>query len=264
MKNLVVIVTGASSGIGEATARQLAKHGCRLILAARRLDRLNKIAEEIKARGGIALPVETDLTEIAQIHRMVDAGLTEFGQIDVLFNNAGIGRLNWLEELDPIKDIENQVKVNLLGAVQTTRAVLPSMVTRQRGHIINMASMSGFVGTPTYTIYAASKFGMRGFSEALRREVGGLGIDVSVIYPGGVNTDFSEHVGYHRRTGIATPSWLRLSVQDVAQAVWDIIRRPKKTVIIPPLMRPVMWLNFAFPGIVDRLIEWRFTRRERG
>jgi short-subunit dehydrogenase len=259
----VILVTGASSGIGEATALRFARQGYGVILAARRIDRLEALSERIANQGGIALPVAADLSELAQIQRLVEIGMAEFGHIDVLVNNAGFGRLNWLEKLDPVEDIESQFRVNLIGLVQTTRAVLPHMIERKRGHIINIASMSGYVGTPTYSIYSASKHGVRGFSEALRREVGIWGIHVSVIYPGGVVTEFAQHIGYQRRTGITTPGWLQLSAEDVARAVWDEVRHPRRTVIIPPIMGVVTWINFFFPGVVDRLIEWRFTRPER-
>jgi len=260
----VILITGASSGIGEATARVFATQRYQVILAARRLDRLETLANEIRGLGGLALPVAADLSELAQIDHLVRTSLAEVGHIDVLFNNAGFGRLNWLENLDPIEDIEKQLGVNLLGVLQTTRAVLPHMITRRRGHIINMASMAGFVGTPTYTIYSASKFAVRGFTEALRREVGVYGIRVSGIYPGGVETEFSQHIGYRRKTGVITARRLRLSAEDVARTVLDLVRQPRRTVIIPAPMRLVAWFNFLFPGVVDWLVERRFTRPERG
>jgi short-subunit dehydrogenase len=260
----VMIITGASSGIGEATARLAALQGYRLVLAARRGDRLEALATSLRAAGGVAIPRITDLSVLEHIERLVQTTLAEFGQIDILFNNAGFGRLNWLEDLDPVQEIEGQLRINLLGAIQTTRAVLPHMLARRKGHIINMASMAGFVGTPTYTIYSAGKFGLRGFNEALRREVGVYGIHVSGIYPSGVATEFSQHVGYQRKTGVTTPKSLRLSAETVARTVLDVARHPRHTVIIPPAMRWVAWVNLLFPGMVDWLVERRFTRPERG
>jgi NADP-dependent 3-hydroxy acid dehydrogenase YdfG len=165
----VVIVTGASSGIGEATARLFGAEGYRVVLAARRLDRLQELQKEIESAGGEALPIETDVSDAKSIQALMDKTLATYKQIDVLFNNAGFGRTKWLEEMDPEKDIAAQIQVNLIGVIQATRAVLPHMIERRKGSIINMCSLSGFVGTPTYTIYAASKFGVRGFSDALRR-----------------------------------------------------------------------------------------------
>jgi short-subunit dehydrogenase len=260
----VILVTGASSGIGEATARQFAQKGYGVVLAARRAERLDALAQEINSAGGDAFPVVTDLADQAQIEALVSASLDRYGRIDILFNNAGFGRLSWLEELDPLQDIDAQIRVNLLGAIFATRAVLPHMIARRSGHIINMGSMSGFIGTPTYTIYAASKFALRGFSDALRREVGIYGIHVSCIYPGGVVTEFSQHTGQKRKTGISTPPSLRLSAEDVAVAVWRVSLRPRRSLIMPAPMRAAMWLNTVFPGVVDWLIERRFTRPERG
>jgi hypothetical protein len=260
----VILVTGASSGIGEAVARRFGQSGYRVVLAARREDRLKSIAQEIQAAGGSTLPVVTDLSSLDQIHRLVESSLAEYGQIDVLCNNAGFGRIKFLEELDPVADIESQLQVNLTGLIQVTRSVLPHMIARQKGHIVNMASMAGFVGSPTYTIYAASKYGVRGFSEALRREVGVLGIRVTCVYPGGVQTDFAQHAGIQRKTGFTTPSRLRLSPEQVAQAVLEVVRRPRRTVILPRTMAVLAWLNYLFPGIVDWIVEQRFTRPERG
>jgi NADP-dependent 3-hydroxy acid dehydrogenase YdfG len=220
---LVILITGASSGIGEATALKFAQDGYRVVLAARRVDRLQALAAKIEAGGGQALPVETDVANMEHIQRLIRTVMENFGQIDVLFNNAGFGRLDWLENLDPIKDIEAQIQVNLLGVIQTTRQALPAMIARRKGHIVNMASAAGLLATPTYSIYAASKFAVRGFSEALRREVRIYGIHVSTIFPGGVETEFKSHTGAQRKTGITTPQGMRLSADQVAQAVWKVV-----------------------------------------
>jgi short-subunit dehydrogenase len=259
----VILITGASSGIGEATARKFARLGYRVALAARRIDRLEAISTEIQATGGQALAVATDVTKIKDLEWLIQTTLERFGRLDVLFNNAGFGRLDWLDTLDPLQDIEAQIQVNLLGVIQTTRLALPEMIARQRGHIINMASMAGLIGTPTYSIYAASKFAIRGFSEALRREVGVYGIKVSVIYPGGVATEFKNHTGAQRKTGLTTPSRLRLSADQVADAVWQVVQRPRRSVILPPIYRLGVLFNALSPGIVDWLIEKRFTAIER-
>jgi short-subunit dehydrogenase len=259
----VVLVTGASSGIGEATAWKFAQQGYRVVLAARRRDRLQALADKIVSAGGAACPVETDVTKLADIQRLVQIALEEYSQIDVLVNNAGFGRLTWLENLDPVQDIELQVQVNLLGVIQTTRMALPSMIQRRKGHIINMASIAGLIAPPTYSIYSATKFAVRGFSEALRREVGCYDIHVSVIYPGGVETEFKGHTGIKRKTGITTPGRMRLSADQVAEAVWRVVKRPKKTVVIPSVYRVATAFNALFPGMTDWIIEKRFTKVER-
>ncbi len=265
MTNLpVMVVSGASSGIGAATARLFGQEGYRVVLAARRFERLEYLADEIQSTGGQALAVAADMTKLEDIHNLVETCLEHYGQIDVLLNNAGFGRLDWLENLDALKDIEAQIRVNLLGVVQLTRAVLPHMIERRSGHIINMASLAGLVATPTYTVYAASKFAIRGFSDALRREVGVWGIHVSVIYPGSVETEFTEHARIKRKTGTITPKALRLQAQDVAQAVLRVSRHPRRALIIPWPMKIGILMNNLFPGITDWVMEQRFTKPERG
>jgi hypothetical protein len=259
----VILVTGASSGIGAATARLFGSKGYRVVLAARRLDRLQELEQQIKDAGGEALAVATDLNDLDQIQNLVEQTLAAYGQIDILFNNAGFGRTKWLEELDPKKDIELQVQVNLVSVIQMTRAVLPHLLERKSGHIINMASMAGFVATPTYSVYAATKHGVRGFSTALRREVGVHGIHVSAIYPGGVKTEFGSHTEAKRKTGITTPKSLQLSAEDVAGAVWRVSQRPRRTLILPWVLAFGLWFERFFPGLNDWLIERTFTIPER-
>jgi short-subunit dehydrogenase len=259
----VILITGASSGIGAATARLFGRQGYRVVLAARRKEHLDSIAEEIEAFGGESLVVPTDITRLEEIEHLVTCSLEHFGQIDVLLNNAGLGRLSWLENLDFTEDIDFQIQVNLTGLIQTTRAVLPHMLVRKQGHIINMGSMASLIATPTYTVYAATKYGIRGFTEALRREVGVSGIEVTGIYPGGVATEFGQKAGIKRKTGISTPKYLKLTAEDVAQTVLRVVIKPRRAVIMPGMMRPMVWLSVLLPGVVDWVIEQRFTRKER-
>lgn len=261
----IVIVTGASSGIGEATAREFAKVGAKVVLAARRVNKLQALAEEITAMdtGAEALVVQADLSKLEDIQSMIEQTLEKYGRIDVLVNNAGFGRLDWLENLDPVKDIQAQIDVNVMGVIQTTRQVLPVMIKQRKGSIINMCSMAGLVGTPTYTIYAASKHAVHGFSEALRREVKPWGIDVSLIYPGGVVTEFTQHAGIKRKTSAKTPDFMLLTAEQVAQAVVKLVHRPQRMLVIPWLLNVTVFMNKIFPGLVDRTTINRFTIPER-
>lgn len=265
VKGKVVIVTGASSGIGEATAREFGREAARVVLAARRVERLEALAQEIREMktGAETLVVPADLSRLEDIQALVQQTLDQFGRLDVLVNNAGFGRLDWLENLDPKKDIEAQFDVNVLGVVQTTRQALPVMIKQRSGHIINMCSMAGLVATPTYTIYAASKHAVHGFSEALRREVKPWGIHVSMLYPGGVKTEFSEHAGIKRKTGATTPGFLLLSAEDVGRAVVQLVRRPRAMRIIPWLWSVTALLNKLFPSFVDYTTIQKFTIPER-
>jgi len=215
-KSSVILITGASSGIGSATAWLFAKEGYRVVLVARRENRLEDLADRICLGGGQAIAVRTDVKNLEDINNLVQTALAVFGRIDILFNNAGFGRIDWLEGLAPGDDIQSQIQVNLTGLILLTQAVLPHMIERRSGHIINMSSVAGLLAMPTYSVYAASKFAVRGFSEALRREVAVYGINVSAIYPGAVDTEFEERAHIQRKTGTRTPKALRLSADDVA------------------------------------------------
>ncbi len=257
----VILITGASSGIGAATARLFGiEKGYRVVLAARRVERLQALADEIQAAGGEALAVETDLTEYEQITHLVASTLEQYGQIDVLFNNAGFGRLKWLEQLDPQRDIAAQLQLNLTALIQIAQLVLPHMIARRSGHIINMASVSGWIATPTYSVYAASKFGVRGFTEALRREANIRGIQVSGIYPGPVETEFSHHTEVKEKISVPKLPFLRLTAPQVAAVVWRLTQRPRSGVIIPWPMGIFSWLNLLLPGIVDRILQKSYSR----
>jgi len=265
IKGKVVIVTGASSGIGEATARQFAREGAKVVLAARRVDRLQSLAQEIVAMGtgAEAFVVQADLSKLEDIQSLINQTLDKYGRIDVLVNNAGFGRLDWLEKLDPLKDIQSQFDVNVLGVIQTTRQALPVMIKQRSGHIINMCSMAGLVATPTYTIYAACKHAVHGFSEALRREVKPWGIDVSMVYPGGVTTEFGQHAGIQRKTQATTPKSLLLSADDVGRAVVQLVRSPRAMWIIPWAWSFTVWMNRNLNWLVDYTTINRFTIPER-
>jgi short-subunit dehydrogenase len=258
----VIIITGASSGIGEASVSTFANAGYRVVAAARRLDRLQDLARQANQHTERVLPVQTDVCKMEDIENLVSTCLARFGQIDVLINNAGIGRFGWLENM-PVDSIENQIRTNLLGVIYLSRAVLPHMIERRTGLIINMASIASFVGTPTYTLYAASKHAVRGFTEALRREVSIHGIQVCGIYPGSVANEFSTHSGFVRKTGLNTPRNLRLSSEAVADALLGLARRPRRTLIMPWPMVLAIWANSLLPGMIDWLIERRFVRKER-
>jgi short-subunit dehydrogenase len=194
---------------------------------------------------------------------LVQTVLAEWGQIDVLLNNAGFGRLKFLEELDPLQDIETQLRVNLWGLIQLTRMVVPHMIESGSGHIINMASIASLVAMPTYSIYAATKFAVRGFTDALRREVRGRGIHVSGIYPGSVETEFDLHTGVKRKTGFHTPRMLTLSADDVAREIVKLAYHPRRMVVIPGIMLPAIWFTWHFPGVVDWIVDRTFIRSER-
>ena len=265
VKGKVVIITGASSGIGAATAHAFGREGAKVVLAARRVERLDTLAEEINNMNTNAetLVVKMDVTSLADIQSMLQQTLERFGRVDILVNNAGFGRIDWLEKLDPTKDIQSQFDVNVLGLIQTTRQVLPEMIKQRSGQIINMCSLAGLVGSPTYTVYSACKHAVHGFSESLRREVKPWGIDVSVIYPGGVKTEFQSHAGIKRKTGATTPASLRRTAEDIGNEIVQLAKQPRAMRIVPWALTVSVWLNRNFNWLIDRVTINRFTIPER-
>lgn len=254
LKGSVVLITGASSGFGAAAAKRFAQEGCKVILAARRMERLEELANEIRSKGGEALPLSVDVTQPSQIDAMVKAAVDYYGRIDILFNNAGFGRLDWFEVLDPVKDIQGQITVDLLGVIWTARAVLPQMYKQGSGHIINMSSMAGWAAPPLYTVYSAAKFGVRGFTEALRREAAPFGVKVSAIYPGGAATEFQKHAGQNKaKQRFKTPGWLSLTADDIARAVVGLAKRPRRSLILPWMMMFSLIINSHLTGLSDSI-----------
>lgn len=261
LQHHVAIITGASSGIGSATARAFGREGMRVALFARRADRLEQVATDVYASGGRAMVVPGDVRQSASIDNLIERTIAEYGRIDVLFNNAGLGRLGWLERIDPA-DVRLQIDVNLLGAIEMTQRALPHMLRQRSGHIINMSSLAGLIGSPAYSVYAATKFGLRGFTEALRREVAPWGVQVSALYPGGVDTEWGDHVGFRRRIGLRVARRTRLSAEYVAEAVVKLVRRPRREVILPPGARLLVWADRFLPWAAD-WVTWRFVLAER-
>jgi short-subunit dehydrogenase len=262
LTNKVVFITGASSGFGADAARLFAKEDAIVILAARRLERLNALADEIRLAGGQSIPVQFDITDQSQIEAVVKRVLETQGRIDILVNNAGIGGLNWLETLDPSSDIDKQLNINLRGTMQLTRAVLPSMLARRQGQIINVCSVAGLIPAPMYTVYAATKFGMRGFNDALRREVEVLGVKVSCIYPGPAATEFGQNSGDNfLQQNFKLPSWTSMSSEYVARQMVRLAKHPRRSLVVPWWFGPVVALDTLFPALVDWGVKVVFVKK---
>jgi short-subunit dehydrogenase len=257
----VILITGASSGFGEEAARLFAKEGCRVVLAARRLERLQALAEEIQNSGGEAVAIPVDVNESPEIDIMVQTVLDLYGQIDILFNNAGFGAMDWFENLTPQRHIETLVRVNLTGTMLVTHAVLPGMLERKAGHIINMASVAGLIASPLITTYSASKYGVRAFTDALRREVTPFGIKVSGIYPGPAETEFGSHLSQQRtRQKLNRIIDLRMTSEYVARRVVEVARHPRRSLVIPWWFRVITTFDTLFPAVVDQIL-YLFSKR---
>ncbi len=263
LKNKVVLITGASSGFGADSAHLFAKEGAKVVLAARRLDRLQKLVDEIQDQGGEAIAVPVDVTNLDEIKMMVQTTLDFYGQIDILFNNAGFGRSDWFENLDMVHDIETQIAVNLTGLIQVTRAVLPHMIERGEGHIINMSSIVAWTAMPFYSVYGATKFGVRGFTDTLRREIGHFNIRVSGVYPGPAATEFAQHTNRDSvASDLSAPSWMVMTSEFVAKQVVKIAKLPRRTVILPWWFGTIILFDNHFPRISD-LIQSQYTKKYR-
>jgi NADP-dependent 3-hydroxy acid dehydrogenase YdfG len=191
--NKVVVITGASSGLGAAAARHLAAQGATVVLGARRADRIEVLTRELTAAGHKAKAVATDVTNRDQVRNLVDTAVREFGRIDVMLNNAGLMPLAPLERLK-IDEWDRMIDVNIKGVLYGIAAALPHMKERKSGHIINVSSVYGHVVDPGATVYCATKFAVRALSEGLRREVKPYDIRTTVISPGAVSTELLEHI----------------------------------------------------------------------
>jgi short-subunit dehydrogenase len=255
LKDKVVLITGASSGFGADAARLFAREGCKVVLAARRLDRLQTLVAEIQGEGGEALAIPVDVSQPAEIEVMVQTALDLYRRIDILFNNAGYGSVDWFENLDPERNIDTIIRVNLIGTMLVTRAVLPHMLERGEGHIINMSSVAGLIAAPLITTYSAGKYGVRAFTDALRREVWPFGIHVSGIYPGPATTEFGRKLAHTRsRENVQKLRYPHLASEYVAQRVVDVAKRPVRTLVMPWWFRIITGFDTLFPVVVDWIL----------
>jgi len=191
IKDKVVVITGASSGLGEATARRLAGEGAKLVLGARRMDRLTALASELNL--GDEAAVQTDVTDVAQVRRLVDHAVETYGRIDVIINNAGLMPQSPLDR-QKIEDWDRMIDVNIKGVLYGIAAALPHMQARKSGHIINVSSVAGHKVRAGGVVYSATKHAVRVISEGLRQEVKPYGIRTTIISPGAVDTELPQSV----------------------------------------------------------------------
>lgn len=189
---LVVLITGASSGIGAELARQFASGGARVVLASRDQARLTQVADECRSRGAEAFVVTGDVGREEDCRRIVDAAIVQFGQLDILVNNAGLGSSGRFDEVTDLTIFDTLMRVNYLGSVWCTAHALPHL-KQTRGRIVAISSLTGLTGVPKRTAYAATKHAMAGFFDSLRIELADTGVSVTVIYPGFVFSEINRH-----------------------------------------------------------------------
>ena len=239
IRGKVVVITGASSGNGEATARHLAERGATVVLGARRKERLEKLEQELTAAGHSARAVVTDVSDRDQVKNLVDTAVQEFGKVDVLLNNAGLMPLAPLEALK-VDEWDQMIDVNLKGTLYGIAAALPHMKERKSGHIINVSSVYGHKLGPAATVYCATKFAVGALSEGLRQEVKPYNIRTTVISPGAVATELLEHISEKdiREQTKDFVSQIAIPADSFARMVAFAVNEPEEVDVNEILFRP--------------------------
>ncbi|MBD2249388.1 SDR family oxidoreductase [Nostoc sp. FACHB-888] len=233
----VIIITGASSGIGEATARMLAKNGAKVVLGARRTARLETIVKDIDAEGGIAEYQALDVTQRSQLEALVQLAQSKFDRVDVLINNAGIMPLSTLDQLK-VEEWDRMIDVNIKGVLYGIAAALPVMKAQKSGQIINLSSIGGHAVSPTAAVYCATKFAVGAISEGLRQEVGG-DIRVTVISPGVTESELADSIS-DETARIEMQEFRKLSIpaKAIARAILFAIKQPDDVDVSEIIVRP--------------------------
>ncbi|KAA8729415.1 SDR family oxidoreductase [Ewingella americana] len=241
IKDKVIVITGASSGLGLAAARRLAQQGACLVLGARRIERLQQLADELNGEGYRAIAVEADVTRLDDVKRLVDGAVQTFGRVDVMVNNAGLMPISALERLK-VEDWERTIDVNIKGVLYGIAAALPHMQRQMSGHFVNVASVAGHKIMPNGTVYSASKFAVRALSEGLRQEVKPWNIRTTILSPGAVDTELPASIteadvakgmqGFYQSTAISADSFARAIIFAIEQPedmdVNEIVFRPTR------------------------------------
>ncbi len=260
LRNHVAAITGASSGIGLACAQALARDGVAVVLGARRRDRLDAAVREITAAGGRASAIEMDVAREADNAALVAEALAKFGRLDIMLCNAGFGYYGTLEDTPP--DImQRMMNVNYMGTFLGARAALPVFRAQGSGHLIFVSSIVGRRGIPFMGGYSATKAAQAGLAESLRSEFAGTAIHVSCVYPISTRTEFHDAMTRdygHEISGLGP----RQSVEDVASAVMECVRRPRPEVYPHAKSRALAVLNIVAPGFTDRMVRKYGRRRD--
>ena len=265
-QNKVVLITGASSGIGRATAIAFAGEGAVAVLAARREEALRGVAEEIEGAGGKAFVAPVDVSSPDQVRRMVAHVVAEYGRIDILFNNAGASMVGRIDSDDFVDNTRKMFEVDYLGAVQVLKEVLPLMKRQRAGHIMNMSSVVGRKAFPGFGGYSSVMYALSGLTDALRQELRGTGINVSVIHPALTQTPLLSSVD----SADMPPPFRNLTpipVEDVAAAVLDGVYRNRPRIIVSFPPKPLLLADAISPRLGDlfvRLLENKTVGRVIG
>jgi NADP-dependent 3-hydroxy acid dehydrogenase YdfG len=235
----VVVITGASSGLGAASARYLAGRGATVVLGARRSERIEALADELKVGGAQALAKTTDVTDRAQVKALVDAAVERFGRVDVMLNNAGLMQQSPLDRLK-VDEWDNMVDINVKGVLYGVAAALPHMQRQKAGHFINVSSVAGHKVTPAGVVYSATKHAVRAISEGLRQEVKPYNIRTTIISPGAVATELPSHITDEQSAAGIRQFYAGYAIppDSFARAVGFAIEQPDDVDINEILFRP--------------------------
>ena len=255
----VIAITGASAGIGRATALRLAREGAAVAICARRADRLDAVAADIVAAGGQALPIVADVTRAADMDAFVARTVGRFGRLDVMMCNAGFGIAGAIDDIAP-DQMQKLMDINYTGTYLATRAALPLFRRQGYGHILIVSSIVGKRGVPYMGAYSATKFAQVGLAECLRAELVGSLIDVSIVFPVSTETEFFDVMSRETGTEVTRAMGPRQSVEKVADAIARAIRRPVPEVYPHAKSRALVILNALAPGFTDRVVK-RFGRK---
>jgi short-subunit dehydrogenase len=251
----VVVITGASDGIGREMALQMAEQGAWLALAARDAAKLEAAAADCRARGGRAVAIPTDVGDEAQCRRLIDRTVQEYGRIDTLVNNAGVSMWARLDEVTDLAPFETMMRVNYMGTVWCTHAALPHL-KRSRGRIVGVSSLTGLTGVPTRSGYAASKHAQAGFLDSVRIEVADQGVTVTVIYPGFVSTAIRTRAfgpdGKPLRVNPVHEAEVMTPQECARQSVAAAAAR-KRALVMTARAKVGQWIKLMAPGVVDRI-----------
>lgn len=256
-KDKVVLITGASSGIGRASAIQFAKKGATIILVSRRKEKLDQVDKDLKKFNVSTLVCECDVSDKFQVKKISKTILEKYESVDILVNNAGFAIHGSVSNLT-IEEIESQMATNYFGMVYCIKNFLPSMIKKKSGHIVNVASVAGSFGLPGIASYCASKFAMLGFSEGLKHELKGTGVGVTVVSPIMVRTNFFDHSSFENMPKYSPTS---LSAETVANAILKAADSPRLEIIVPSVVRVVVWLKNTFPYLINPILGLVFKKQ---
>jgi NADP-dependent 3-hydroxy acid dehydrogenase YdfG len=255
LKDSVVVITGASSGIGRATALHLAHKGARLVLAARGEDALQALAKECRKRGGKAIAIATDVTDAGAVEALASRAVEEYGRLDAWVNNAAVSVFGRLTEV-PLQDFQRVLDVNVNGYVHGVRAALPHMQAQGSGVLVNVSSIVGEIAQPYTAAYSMSKAAVRALGVSLRSELlldGMTGVKVCTILPAAIDTPFFQHAANHtgRRVVAMPPVY---TAARVARTIADVLRKPRREAVVGPAGRYMVLKHRLLPGLIENVM----------